>query len=143
MGRLIKERSLTFTRYGAQQIDANNNYVSSADSEIKVKGNLQPLNYVQAQRILPEGRVSNYVYKLYTKTKLLSADTNTGVKADTTVIDGVTFEVFHGGNNTTADVSRKLDHYVVILVEVERNGVIPDINELPTDVTFNESDLWS
>lgn len=115
--RLIKEISLSFTRYGELGKDDWGFPTRLEPATVNTRGNLQPLGYGDRQRILPQGLWSADSRIYYTKTLLRKADDTAETAADECTIDGKVFVVFDVGAWTTN--RSRLAHYKTVLIAKE------------------------
>lgn len=117
---LITQVSLTFTRFGEQELDLDGELSEGATTTISAQGSLQPLRFGDRQLLAQQGKSSNDSRIFYTKTLLRNADVYTKTYADETEINGTTYQVFDAGDWTTN--SSPLAHYKVILIRKEQGG---------------------
>lgn len=115
MTRLIKQRVLTFTRFGEQQINEYGQYEAGDAVTIQAEGALQPFRRGKETEVLPEGRRASDARVFFTDTLLRPSDEYSGTPADQTIIDGVYFDVFDVADWTTNN--SRLAHYEVILMK--------------------------
>lgn len=115
---LISQISLTFNRYGEQEIDENGDISKPTPTTVSATGSLQPLRFGDRQLLSQQGKSSNDARIFYTKTALKNADPYLQTPADETVINGVVYQVFDAGDWTTN--TSTLAHYKVILIRKEQ-----------------------
>ena len=112
----MKQVTLTFTRYGVEDISPDGSLSPSSSSTFTAVGALEPADR-SVQSVLPEGKSFADAKYFYTKTQVNAASILDGTPADTVVIGPHTYEVFYPGDFTT-NLS-KLAHYEVLLLKKE------------------------
>ena len=123
MRRAINATKLEFDRAVELTLDDNYNLVARANEpdKVKAKGSLQPFPQGTDLNIIPDGRNADTAYIYYTKTELHYATTASQIVGDTTLIKGVSYEVFPF-NDWSLDET-PLSYREYLLVEVEEGNV--------------------
>ena len=124
MIKLLRTSTLTITRD-----DDNNNGYWDAEGRwvdnptptvFDIDCNIQPFRMGEGQVILPEGVSSNDALVIRTKTALRTSEqVGKKKKADTTVIDGFTYEAFFDENWNRYGL--KTDHHKVTFIRKDQN----------------------
>lgn len=111
---MIFSDTLTVTRYAAQTRDAFGRASGpAAASTFTIRASVQRPD-ARALRKLEEGNRSDDAWFVDTVTEVRTEREDTGVPADTMVIDGLTYEVFK-----STQVRAVLTHYECLVVRVE------------------------
>ena len=119
MKSLIRDNTLTFTRYSAQTEDDFGDVINGTASTIETSGSLQPFRRGDVTSVLPEGKKAEDARVYYTSTALRAADPYEQTQPDETTISGRKFQVFDVGDWATTTIFRGLAHYKVVLLSVE------------------------
>lgn len=85
----------------------NGQYVAGSTADIILKASIQPASPEDMQE-LPEGRRSDEVFKMFTKTRMFTV---TDENPDFLIIDGVEYEVISVGKYQ----SKVISHYKVLI----------------------------
>ena len=115
--QLLQTSTLTITRDdGGGFYDAAGRWVEDATpTNFGIQCSIQPFKPGTGQKILPEGITASSAVKVYTQTALKTSE-QIGNKelADTTVIDGLTYEAFFDENWSRFGLS--IDHHKVTFI---------------------------
>ena len=119
--KLFRTSTLTITRDdGGGFYDTEGRWVEdSTPATFDIECSIQPFKLGDVQKILPEGITTSNAVKIYTKTALKTSE-QIGVKelADTTVIDGHTYEAFFDENWERFGLS--IDHHKVTFIRKDQ-----------------------
>ena len=124
--KLLGKNTLTFLRDDESNkgyYAVTGNWVASSKITITATGSLQPLkgNIGGLRRSLDEhGYFSTDIQVFYTPTKVRGVDQFGKTGADTTTVDGFTYDAFSVKNWTTAGLGA--DHYKILLVRQDIGG---------------------
>jgi len=116
--RLLKEKTLTFTRFAEGFISDDGDWLDGAETTIIVQGSLQPFQG-SSRAVLPEGVSSKDARVFYTKDEILTTNQLTNTQAYEVEIEGFTFVVTDSG--PWIDSGLSLNHYAVILIRKDKN----------------------
>ena len=124
--KLLGKNTLTFLRdddTSKGYYAATGSWVAASKTTITAKGSLQPLKGDGGglRRSLEEhGYFSTDILVFYTPTKVRTVDQFGKTGADTTTVDGFTYDAFSVKNWTTAGLGA--DHYKILLVRQDIGG---------------------
>lgn len=108
---MIPRKSLTATRFtAAGTYDSEGKYIEGADGTINFTASVQPAT-TREMELLPEGRRTKSMFKLYSDTKLLTATEDGGTNADIVDIEGEEYEVL----SVASWQNRVRSHYKIII----------------------------
>ena len=118
---LLKTTVLTFTRFeeGNYDVGGTEEWVDGTPTPVIAEGSLQPFREGTSKVVLPEGTKTQDARLFYTKTLLRTEDEFNNTVADTTVINGATYEVFNSGDWNQFGLS--VDHFRAILIRRDKD----------------------
>jgi hypothetical protein len=117
----MRTSTLTITRdIGGGYYDVEGRWVEGpAPETFNISCNIQPFKMGEVQSVLPEGTSANNAVIVRTPTALKTSEqVGDKEKADTTVIDGFTYEAFFAEN--WSRYSTRTDHYKVTFIRKDQ-----------------------
>lgn len=119
---LFKTHTLSFSRKDTTgSYDSDGNWVEGTTSApFDVRGGLQPFRQGETTVDLPQGVTAKDTRIFYTKTLLFIQDEYLDQEADTTIIDGVPYKVWHV---EPWQLGLPADHYKTFLVREDKMNV--------------------
>ena len=118
--RLLKQLTLTFTRYAEGHYNGSGEWVEGATTTYDAQCNLQPYKDGKMTTVLPAGIKATDVFVCYTASSVNTTEQYNDKNADTTVIDGQTFVAMNVGNWSKFTTLR-LNHHKIYLVRRDKS----------------------